>query len=170
MSRRAFFIRAQSASYLKYWETTAQHHQYVITTHSSSLVSMTEMDRLFLVRREPESSASSVVAIDYNSQNDLGLALADVGVRLNDVYGADSILWVEGKTEEVCFPELIQHVAKIPLQGVQILGVVSTDELSSKHTTRVSRHIRALVGYRVAASSFCSFHPGPLEQRTPEGG
>ncbi|MGF6726719.1 hypothetical protein P3T43_006109 [Paraburkholderia sp. GAS41] len=112
-------------------------HQYVITTHSSSLISMTEMDRLFLVRREPENSASSVVAIDYNSQNDLRMALADVGVRLNDVYGADSILWVEGKTEEVCFPELLQRVAKIPLQGVQILGLVSTDELSSKHTTRV---------------------------------
>ncbi|AXL52304.1 hypothetical protein DSC91_005258 [Paraburkholderia caffeinilytica] len=110
-------------------------HQYVITTHSPVALTPTETDRLFLVRRE--ASGSTVSPIDPDSQDDLRTSLADVGVRLGDVFGADSILWVEGKTEETCFPELIRHLGRTQLKGVQILGVVSTDELGAKLANRV---------------------------------
>ena len=109
-------------------------HQYVITTHAPIALT-SDSDRLFLVRRE--SSGSSVTPIEPDSQSDLRASLADVGVRLGDVFGADSILWVEGKTEETCFPELIRELGKIPLRGVQVLGVISTDELGAKLADRV---------------------------------
>jgi predicted ATPase len=110
-------------------------HQYVITTHSPVALTSAETDRLFLVRRE--ASGSTVSPIDPDSQDDLRTSLADVGVRLGDVFGADSILWVEGKTEETCFPELIRRLGRTQLKGVQILGVISTDELGAKLANRV---------------------------------
>jgi len=110
-------------------------HQYVITTHAPVVLTTTNSDRLFLVRRE--EYASRVVSIDPDSQDDLRAFLTEVGARLGDVFGADSILWVEGKTEETCFPELIRRMAETPLQGVQVLGVISTDELGAKLANRV---------------------------------
>ncbi|GLQ50142.1 hypothetical protein GCM10010872_15910 [Dyella flava] len=65
------------------------------------------------------------------------MTLAEVGIRLSDVFGVDSILWVEGKTEEMCFPELITTLGGRTLHGVQVLGVVSTDELAAKQARRV---------------------------------
>jgi hypothetical protein len=35
---------------------------------------------------------------------DLRAVLAEVGARPSDVFGADNLLWVEGPTEEECFP------------------------------------------------------------------
>lgn len=112
-------------------------HQYVVTTHSPGLIALTESDRLFSVRRAGAANVSNVMPIDGSRQQDLRMSLADVGIRLGDVFGADSILWVEGKTEETCFPELLQGLTQTRLQGVQILGVVSTDELGAKNATRV---------------------------------
>ncbi|MDR3481603.1 MAG: AAA family ATPase [Burkholderiaceae bacterium] len=110
-------------------------HQYVISTHSPFALSMSSTDKILLIRRE--GSESKICQIDPNSQEDLRLFLDDVGARLGDVFGAESILWVEGKTEERCFPELVRHLGGIPLQGVQILGVISTDELGAKLADRV---------------------------------
>ncbi|MBI2771139.1 MAG: AAA family ATPase [Burkholderiales bacterium] len=110
-------------------------HQYVITTHSPVALSLSDSDRVFLVKRDSEES--TLTRIDPNKQLDLSDFLNEVGARLSDVFGADSILWVEGKTEEICFPELISNLAKVPLQGVLVLGVISTDELTSKRAERV---------------------------------
>lgn len=43
---------------------------------------------------------SIVEAIDSSETHRLQMMLADLGVRLADIFGADSVLWVEGKTEE----------------------------------------------------------------------
>jgi hypothetical protein len=88
-----------------------------------------------VVRRASEGS--KIVEISPTSHEDLSSFLTEVGARLSDVFGADSILWVEGKTEEVCFPELIRDLANESLLGTQILGVVSTDELAVRHASRV---------------------------------
>jgi hypothetical protein len=110
-------------------------HQYVITTHAPIALNTTESDRLFLVRRE--EYASTVAPINPDSQDDLRIFLSEVGARLGDVFGADAILWVEGKTEEACFPELIRCLTETPLRGVQILGVISTGELAARLASRV---------------------------------
>lgn len=121
-------------------------HQYIITTHSPSLITLTTSDQLFAVRRRDGTNDSTVSPIDPNSQDDLRMSLADVGVRLGDVFGADAILWVEGKTEETCFPDLLRQLTKTPLHGVQILGVVSTDELGAKNAQRVFEIYSRLAG------------------------
>ena len=112
-------------------------HQYIITTHSPVALPQNTTDAMFLIRRDETKQESLVERIDTRRTEDLRGFLAEVGARLSDVFGADSILWVEGKTEETCFPELIRQVANVPLQGAQLLGVISTDELAAKFANRV---------------------------------
>ena len=40
---------------------------------------------------------STFVSIDPSDTKDLQLYLSEIGARLSDVFGADNILWVEGK-------------------------------------------------------------------------
>jgi predicted ATPase len=108
-------------------------HQYIFTTHSPLALPLTEADRMFQIYRTPEGSQIRPVV----ERDELVAALSDVGARLGDVYGAESVIWVEGPTEERCFPEIIRGIAKKPLHGTVIIGVASTGDLESKDATRV---------------------------------
>jgi predicted CopG family antitoxin len=55
--------------------------------------------------------------------------LTELGVSLSDVFGADEIWWVEGPTEEQCFPIVLEKIAKKPQGGIQFLAVKSTSDL-----------------------------------------
>lgn len=112
-------------------------HQYIISTHSPVALALSDEDSMLMIRRDEAKQESIVERIDPKRAEDVRGFLDEVGARLGDVFGADSILWVEGKTEETCFPELIRKVANVPLQGVQILGVISTDELTTRFAHRV---------------------------------
>src|SRR5262249_44633842 len=60
--------------------------------------------------------------------------LLEIGARLSDVFGADNILWVEGSTEEQCFPMILTMIAKHPLLGTAIIGVINTGDFDKRHT------------------------------------
>jgi hypothetical protein len=60
-----------------------------------------------------------------------------VGASLSDVFGADNVLWVEGKTEELCFPRIIRELNQTPLLGLQILAVLHTADLEGKLASRI---------------------------------
>jgi predicted ATPase len=105
-------------------------HQYVITTHSPTALVTSQPKALLVVRMD--GSESTVEQIDPNSATDLRVVLADVGARLSDVFGADSILWVEGHTEELCFP-LIRSRGRLPTEsasGAVILAVRETGDFA----------------------------------------
>jgi hypothetical protein len=53
-------------------------------------------------------------------------------VSLSDVFGADSILWVEGPTEEQCFPLILSKVAPKLLTGTKIVSIKNTGDLLRK--------------------------------------
>lgn len=55
----------------------------------------------------------------------------EVGSRLSDVFGADDVLWVEGPTEEECFPKILKHFAVRRRQGTSIIALRSTGEVDS---------------------------------------
>jgi len=63
--------------------------------------------------------------------------MADLGVRLSDVFGVDNVLWVEGQTEERCFPLIVEKILKKPLLGTAILGVRQTGDLEARDARRV---------------------------------
>jgi hypothetical protein len=56
---------------------------------------------------------------------------------MQDTFGADNILWVEGPTEARAFPEIIERLCKVPLMGTRILPVSATGDLEGKDAVRV---------------------------------
>jgi hypothetical protein len=105
-------------------------HQYILTTHAPSVITASDPDTLLLTRLE--GVETKVDELDVSEAQDLRRTLAEVGARLSDVFGADNILWVEGRTEEECFPMILERVAEEPLLGTQILGVRHTGDLEGE--------------------------------------
>ncbi|MEZ2224679.1 ATP-dependent endonuclease [Microcoleus sp.] len=105
-------------------------HQYFIATHSPALITAANPSTIVKLRHEDgETKALVMKSEDLKEQSAL---LAELGVSLSDVFGADSILWVEGPTEELCFPMILEKIAKKPLRGIQILAVKNTGDLEGK--------------------------------------
>jgi hypothetical protein len=130
----------------KLFEIFAQHgrHQYIVTTHSPTIVSSVDVSSMYLVRRHPEGSR--VEPISASSSSDLRAMLAEVGARLSDVFGADQILWVEGPTEEAAFPLILSALgARIPA-GTKVIGLIHTGDLGKRHAEISAQVYRRLAG------------------------
>ncbi len=128
----------------KLFEILQSHpqHQYIVTTHSPTVVTAANPSTLFLVRRQAEES--TVGSLDVSETQQQSSMLKEVGARLADVFGADNILWVEGATEETCFPIILSEVAGHPLRGTKILGVIHTGDLEGKDARNAFRIYRKL--------------------------
>lgn len=117
-------------------------HQYVITTHSPAVIAAADPRRILLVGKEgAESAVRTINAAEARNQS---LLLKEVGARLSDVFGADNVLWVEGSTEEECFPLILSAVADRPLLGTKILAVMSTGDLEGKRSRDTYRLYKRL--------------------------
>jgi hypothetical protein len=75
---------------------------------------------------------SRVEVVKPEKVQEVRRCLHEVGARLSDVFGADHVLWVEGSTEEECFPLILSKVAKQPLMGTTIVGVKNTGDFDRK--------------------------------------
>lgn len=117
-------------------------HQFIITTHSPIVASAASPHSLLLVHKE--GSESKVNVLDSTKADELHLFLSEVGVRLADVFGADAILWVEGRTEELCFPMILSGLMKKQLHGAVILGVLQTGNFERADPERILRIYRKL--------------------------
>jgi hypothetical protein len=109
-------------------------HQYIIATHSAEVIAAAEPSALHLVRWNGEQSV--IEHLSGSNVQDLRRMLMDIGVRFSDVFGADAVVWVEGQTEEECFPKIIRHKrGRIPV-GVTFKAVRATDDLSDRPDKR----------------------------------
>ncbi|SRR5258708_3011273 len=107
-------------------------HQFIITTHSPEIVSIVNPQTLFLLRKV--EAETMITQLDSAEAQDQKLLLSEVGARLSDVFGADNILWVEGATEELSFPLIVEKKLRRPLQGTKIVGVIQIGDFESKHS------------------------------------
>ncbi|WP_408890419.1 ATP-dependent nuclease [Myxococcus faecalis] len=105
-------------------------HQYIISTHSPETISASEPTTIHIIKNT--DGISDVVAIDPAKVGDLQSLLLETGSRLSDVFGADNVLWVEGPTEQACFPKIIRGILRRPISGVSVLGVLQTGDFDSK--------------------------------------
>jgi AAA domain, putative AbiEii toxin, Type IV TA system/AAA ATPase domain len=105
-------------------------HQYIISTHSTDIISSVEPDTLHLVQwRDGESR---VTALDASEVSDMRIVLNEVGIGLSDVFAADQVVWVEGQTEQECFPRIVRHrQGQMPL-GLSFLAVIDTGDFEAK--------------------------------------
>ena len=105
-------------------------HQYFIATHSAEIIAAANPSTIVKLRHEDGyTKASAMNAGDIREQRSL---LAELGVSLSDVFGADSILWVEGPTEELCFPLVLSKLAPELLTGTKIVSIKNTGDLLGK--------------------------------------
>ncbi|MDE2267237.1 MAG: AAA family ATPase [Alphaproteobacteria bacterium] len=105
-------------------------HQFIISTHSPDVISASDPEQIILTRWVENQTV--VEASKQDQVTAARAAIAEVGARLSDVFGADHILWVEGATEERCFPYIIQHLLRPSLIGTAILGVPATGDLHGR--------------------------------------
>jgi AAA15 family ATPase/GTPase len=106
-------------------------HQYFIATHSPMLITAAHPCRI--IKLVPDGCQTKASIINTDETVEQQSILSEVGVRLSDVFGADNILWVEGLTEEQCFPIILEKVAKKSLKGTVILAVKNTGDLEQKN-------------------------------------
>ena len=113
-----------------------RHHQYILATHSPTAIASVQNKSILLVRRDDNVSSVRSVKVDDNSE--LEKALEELGSSRSDIFGMDAVIWVEGKTDEICF-NLIMN-GRIP-QGVQIIGLVNTGDLEDKKHAKLAESI-----------------------------
>lgn len=108
-----------------------QEHQYIISTHSPTIIAAAEPATITMLKYTQDCE-TKVFTMDSNNTKELRYLLDEVGVRLSDVFGMDKILWVEGPTEEKCYPQIITKILNKSLRGIQILAVKNTGDLEGK--------------------------------------
>jgi AAA15 family ATPase/GTPase len=130
-------------------------HQYVVTTHSPVVISAAEPTTVLRVHK-PEAE-SHIEVVDLREDQHLRDCLAEVGARPSDVFGADNVLWVEGPTEEVCFPKILTALAGRRSPGTSILAVRSTGDLEGRFAEKfldIYHRLSAGGGLQPAALGF----------------
>jgi len=110
-------------------------HQYIIATHSPTVIAVTEPDTINVCRIS--EGVSTLTPIEPSDAKDIQSYLVEVGARLSDVFGADNILWVEGRTEEICFPMILEEVGRRRLRGTALLAVSNTGDLQTRDAERI---------------------------------
>lgn len=101
-------------------------HQYIVSTHSPEVISASNPSTVHVLRKK---GTTLVEPIQASAARHLRATLLEAGSRLSDVFGADGVLWVEGKTEEQCFPLIVRRLLKRSLGRVAIVGVRSPGEV-----------------------------------------
>ncbi|MCH8875729.1 MAG: AAA family ATPase [Chloroflexi bacterium] len=117
-------------------------HQYLVTTHSPVVISATSPQSIVLLRKN--GSESIAESLSTSDTDNLRVILAEVGVRLSDIFGADRILWVEGQTEEMCYQAIATDLLGRSLLGTTILGVLNVGDLEGRYAKSAFRIYRRL--------------------------
>jgi AAA15 family ATPase/GTPase len=95
-------------------------HQYFIATHSPMIIAAANYPNVVKLRYEIcETKAQVIESENIKEQRSL---VNDLGISFSDAFGSDNVLWVEGQTEELCFPEILKMNGR-HLGGTQILRV-----------------------------------------------
>jgi predicted ATPase len=110
-------------------------HQYILATHSPTVITASDPTTVTITKLS--EGETTLQELNPTDTKDLQFYLAEIGARLADVFGADDILWVEGQTEERCFPLILKTIAKHPLMGTAIVGIRQTGDLESRDAKRV---------------------------------
>ncbi len=105
-------------------------HQYFIATHSPIVIS--EANPATILQLSYSDGETKTKIINSKETTELRALLIELGVSLSDVFGADAILWVEGPTEELCFPRILEKFGYFSTKGIQIMAVKNTGDLEGK--------------------------------------
>lgn len=134
----SFLHPAAAKSLVRILEAHYPRHQYIISTHSPEVITACTPSTVHLVKKD--GFRSSVMTINVDDIGDLRTLTGELGVSMTDVFASDRIIWVEGPTEELCFPYILEEMrssqdgpgAKQSLP--QFTSVVATGDFMSTRT------------------------------------
>lgn len=119
-----------------------QTNQYILSTHYPEIVVAADPERYFVLRFKNEKTE-----LERAVRSDLLQArqtLEELGSQLSDVFGADSVVWVEGPTEVQCFPLLLASSHKKATPNVALAALRNTGDLEGRHASAIADIYRNL--------------------------
>ncbi|CDZ48418.1 RecF/RecN/SMC N terminal domain protein [Neorhizobium galegae bv. orientalis] len=96
---------AAAKALLRILQSNYPQHQYVISTHSPEILSAGRDAKVFWIRKS--GFESNITEVDLTDLRTLRDVTGQLGVSMTDVFAAEHIVWVDGETEEACFPMLL---------------------------------------------------------------
>jgi hypothetical protein len=127
----SFLHPAAVKALLRILQTEYAQHQYIVSTHSPEVIGFSNPRTVHIVRRD--GYESSVTLLRLGEVDAFREVAEHLGVSMSDVFAADRVIWVEGPTEELCFPLLYQEGAGRPLpQGTIFTSVMATGDFMAK--------------------------------------
>ncbi len=127
----SFLHPAAAKALLRILQTEYAQHQYIISTHAPEVVSFSNARTVQLVKRK--GYKSTVARLDLADVEAFRDVAGQLGVSMADVFAADRVVWVEGPTEELCFPLLYSEATGETLpRGLVFTSVVATGDFLKK--------------------------------------
>ena len=124
------------------------HHQYIISTHSADVIANAAAEKIYMVKRDGFDSNVSVVSLaDAKQAKEVSSIL---GFSMMDVFGHERVIWVEGPTEETCFPYLARRKGLLQKSGIGFAPVHATAPLVNRSTSRSATLIYEQAGKKLA--------------------
>ncbi len=127
----SFLHPAAVKALLRILQTQYAQHQYIISTHAPDVISFGNPRTIHLVKRAGYDS--SVERLDLTVVGQLRDVAEHLGVSMADVFAAERVIWVEGATEELCFPYLYRKLSGSLPRGTIFTSVASTGDF---HTNK----------------------------------
>lgn len=109
-------------------------HQYIISAHSADVIFGSNPTKLFTVRRD--DLVSEVNELQLQTAEDARRIAGLLGFSMLDVFGNDRIIWVEGPTEEVVFPLVLEAFGKPLRPEIGVCSVGNPASFSVSTTRR----------------------------------
>lgn len=133
----SFLHPAAVKALLRILQTEYAQHQYIISTHAPEVIGFSNPRTLHLVKRD--GYESSVHRLDLDEVDQFREIAEHLGVSMADVFAAERVVWVEGPTEELCFPLLYRQATGETLpRGTIFTSVVATgDFIAKKRDTKL---------------------------------
>jgi predicted ATPase len=129
-----FLHPAATKALIRILQSQYSNHQYIIATHSPDVINHSNAESVYMVRKR--GYRSEIQHVDTKNLTQIRGVAKDLGVSMTDVFSAEKIVWVEGETEENCFPLVYQsHVDVLPI-GLVFISVVATGDFMSKKRDR----------------------------------
>ncbi|NVM93055.1 hypothetical protein FHT32_006748 [Variovorax sp. SG517] len=112
-------------------ESEGKSHQFILTAHSADV--LTAVDTSTISFLDLENSATVVKQATREKLHTIRGELARLGISVTDLHGKDRVLWVEGQTEELVFPEVLRYACPEIAAGTAVLRVERTGTFEKKN-------------------------------------
>lgn len=120
---------AAAKALLRILQSNYPRHQYIISTHSPEVLTAGREAKVFWVRKY--GFESTVVEVDLRKLEVLREVTGQLGISMTDVFAAEHIVWVDGETEELCFPMLLEESGDTT-RSVLFIAILHTGDFQDR--------------------------------------